>query len=190
MLNKKFFMKIKQILLNYTEKRRAVIKLSGDAQHLAKQAIFALQRDAGMEADKLLVEAKRIFHKLIKKYQKDKTLLHEGSFRVGLEEFVEAFLFRQCLQNKNIGPINDLEVEPNIFIGGLADVPGELARYAVKSATERKFDIVKRCYNQAEKIIGAMIEMNLTGYNRQKFDQAKQSLGKIQQIYYEVSIRK
>lgn len=189
MLDKKFFAKIKQILLDYAEKRREVIKLAGDAQHLSKQAIFALQRDSNGEADKLLAEAEDIIRKLAKKYQKDEGLFNEGSYRAGLEEFVEAYLFRQCLKNETLSAISDLDVDPDIYIGGIADVPGELARYAVKSATERKFDIVKRCLDQAEEIIGAMIEMNLTGYNRQKFDQAKQSLGKIQQIHYEVSIR-
>ncbi len=190
MLDKKFFAKIKQILLDYAEKRREVIKLAGDAQHLSKQAIFALQRDSSGEADKLLAEAEDIIRKLAKKYKKDEGLFDEGSYRAGLEEFVEAYLFRQCLSNKILSAVSDLEVDPDIYVGGIADVPGELARYAVKSATERKFDIVKRCLDQAEEIIGVMIEMNLTGYNRQKFDQAKQSLGRIQQIYYEVSIRK
>ncbi|PIT88019.1 MAG: hypothetical protein COU29_04410 [Candidatus Magasanikbacteria bacterium CG10_big_fil_rev_8_21_14_0_10_36_32] len=190
MLDRKFFAKIKQILLDYAEKRRDVIKLASDAQHLSKQAIFALQRDSEGEADKLLSEAENIISKLEKKYQKDESLFDEGSYRAGLEEFVEAYLFRQCLKNKKLSAIGDLNVEPNIYIGGIADVPGELARYAVKSATERKFDIVKQCLMQAEEIIGVMIKMNLTGYNRQKFDQAKQSLGKIQQIYYEISIRK
>lgn len=189
MLDKKFFAKIKQILLDYAEKRREVIKLAGDAQHMAKQAIFALQRDSGGEADQLLSEAEGIIQQLLKKYQKDEDLFDEGAYRAGLEEFVEAYLFRQCLKNESLGIISNLDVDPDIYVGGIADVPGELARYAVKSATERKFDLVKRCLEQAEEIIGVMIEMNLTGYNRQKFDQAKQSLGKIQQIYYEVSIR-
>jgi predicted translin family RNA/ssDNA-binding protein len=71
----------------------------------------------------------------------------------------------------------------------LADVPGELLRYAIKSATEKKFDLVKKCFTAAEEIIGEMVDMNLTGYNRQKFDQAKQALHKLQQVVYEVSLR-
>jgi uncharacterized ubiquitin-like protein YukD len=41
----------------------------------------------------------------------------------------------------------------------------------------------------AEDIIGEMVTMDLTGYNRQKFDQAKQSLHKLQQVIYEISLR-
>jgi hypothetical protein len=41
----------------------------------------------------------------------------------------------------------------------------------------------------AEEIVHEMVDMNLTGYNRQKFDQAKQALQKLQQVVYEVSLR-
>ena len=45
MLNKKYFRKVREELLSYAEKRRDVIKVAGDAQHLAKKDIFELQRD-------------------------------------------------------------------------------------------------------------------------------------------------
>ena len=38
-------------------------------------------------------------------------------------------------------------------------------------------------------IVNEMVDMNLTGYNRQKFDQAKQALNKLQQVVYEVSLK-
>jgi hypothetical protein len=34
-----------------------------------------------------------------------------------------------------------------------------------------------------------MVDMDLTGYNRQKFDQAKGALNKLQQVVYEVSLQ-
>ena len=67
---------------------------------------------------------------------------------------------------------------------------GELYRYAIKSATEKKFDLVKKCYDQAEEIITELVDMDLTGYNRQKFDQAKQALQKLEQVVYEVSLKR
>ena len=68
-------------------------------------------------------------------------------------------------------------------------MPGELLRYAIKSATEKKFEEVKKCRLAADEIITELVDMNLTGYNRQKFDQAKQALHKLEQVLYEVSIR-
>ncbi len=189
MLDKSYFKKIRQNLLSYAEKRREVIKVCGDVQHRAKRAIFALQRDEKAEAVKSLSEARELLRDLIKKHTKDPRVFDEGSYKAALEEYVEAILFKQCLEGEKIGPIDDVMVDPDVFIGGLADVPGELLRYAIKSATERNFAEPERCFKIAEDIVGEMITMDLTGYNRQKFDQAKQSLAKLQHIAYEVSLR-
>ena len=95
----------------------------------------------------------------------------------------------QYLEKKMIGKLSKIKVDPDIFISGLCDVPGELLRYAIKSATEKNFGEVKRCREAADEIIGELVDMNLTGYNRQKFDQAKQALHKLEQVLYEVSLR-
>ncbi len=189
MLSKKYFAKLRTELLSYAEKRREVIKVAGDAQHHAKRAIFALQRGGVKDAKESLDAAEMLLLTLRKKFNKDQALFDEGSFRAALEEYTEAFLFRQFLDGSQLGEIDILPIDSDIYIGGLADVPGEIVRYAMKSATERNFAEVKRAYGVAEEIIGEMITMDLTGYNRQKFDQAKQALGKLQQIVYEISLK-
>lgn len=189
MVNKKYFQKIRQDLLSYAEKRREVIKTAGDAQHMAKKAIFSLQRDAVKEADESLSGALSLLTGLVKKYGKDSRLLDEGSFKASLEEYTEAKLFHQFLNGEELSEIKELPIHSDAFVSGLCDVPGEIVRYAIKSATERKFDLVRQCYAAAEGIINELVDMDLTGYNRQKFDQAKQALSKLQQIVYEVSLK-
>lgn len=189
MLDKKYLNEIRQDLLSYAQKRREMIKASGDAQHLSKKAIFAFQRD-DKDGTKVLAEAGKILLELNKKYKGDKDLFGEGSYRAALEEYTEAMIFAQYLSGETIGKIKGVEIDSDTFIGGLCDVPGELLRYAIKSATARKFDEVKKCYAVAEEIIGEMVDMDLTGYNRQKFDQAKQALNKLEQVVYEVSLKK
>lgn len=189
MLDKKYLNEIRQDLLSYSQKRREAIKTSGDAQHLAKKAIFALQRDDTKVADEVLAQAEKLLMELNKKYKGEKDLFDEGSYRAALEEYTEASLFRQFLSGKTIGKIKGLEIDSDTLIGGLCDVPGEVLRYAIKSATERKFDKVKKCHEVAEEIIGELVDMDLTGYNRQKFDQAKQALNKLEQVVYEVSLK-
>ena len=189
MLDKKYFSQIREELLGYAAKRRGVIKDAGDAQHMAKKAIFAMQRDGAAEAADLLVQAEKILLDLNEKNKKDPSIFEEGSYKAALEEFIEAYLFHQYLENKIIGKLSKIKVDPDIFISGLCDVPGELLRYAIKSATERNYEEVKRCRQVADEIIGQLIDMNLTGYNRQKFDQAKQALNKLEQVLYDVSLR-
>jgi predicted translin family RNA/ssDNA-binding protein len=189
MLDKKYFNQVREELLGYAVKRRGVIKDAGDAQHMAKKAIFAMQRDGAKEANDLLVQAEKILIDLNEKNKKEPGIFEEGSYKAALEEYIEAYLFHQYLEKKMIGKLSKIKVDPDIFISGLCDVPGELLRYAIKSATERNYEEVKRCRLVADEIIGELIDMNLTGYNRQKFDQAKQALNKLEQVLYEVSLR-
>lgn len=189
-LDKKYFDSLRQELLGYSAKRRGIIKEASDAQHLSKKAIFAMQRDDKAEAKKYLDEAEKIILDLNVRHKKDIGIFEEGSYKAALEEFVEASLFNQYLQKKTIGKLPKIKVEPDIFVGGLCDVPGELLRYAIKSATEKNYDEVKRCREVADEIVSELIDMNLTGYNRQKFDQAKQALNRLEQVLYEVSIRR
>lgn len=190
MLDKKYFSEIRAILLNYAEKRREIIKVSGDAQQAAKKAIFALVRDDMGAADAMIELSKSRLQQAGKIAESDERLTDEGSYRAGLEEFVEAELLRQAIHNKQVGEITDMKIDADMYIGGLCDVPGELFRYAIKSATEKKFDQVKKCYDISEEIIAELVDMDLTGYNRQKFDQAKQALHKLENVVYEVSLKR
>ncbi|HNU96067.1 MAG TPA: hypothetical protein PKH95_01515 [Candidatus Magasanikbacteria bacterium] len=189
MLDKKFLQTVRKELLAYAQKRREVIKFAGDAQFLAKKTIFSLQGGNINEAKNSLNEAKKILITLSKKYKTTADLFDEGSFKAALEEYAEAELFLSFVEDKKISRIRDLKIDSDIYIGGLCDVPGEILRFAIKSATERNISEVKRCYKTAEEIINELVDMNLTGYNRQKFDQAKQALNKLQQVVYEVSLK-
>jgi len=189
MLDQKYLGKLKTYLHNYAKERLVVIELSNQAIHHAKRAIFALHRDETKEAEEKLKQSGEILKGILIKYKKQPEILDEGAYRAGVEEFVEASLFYSFLSTGKIGEVKGLSVPQEVYIGGLCDVPGELYRYAIKSATEKKFDSVKKCYDAAEEIIGELVDMDLTGYNRNKFDQAKQALHKIEQVVYEVSLR-
>jgi len=189
MLDKKYFNEVREDLLKYTGKRREVIKMAGDAQVFAKKAIFAMQRDDIKGGEECLGKAEELLLQINKIYKIDDRILGEGSYRAALEEFVESSCFKNFIKGEEVGKIKNLDVSPELFVSGLADVPGELLRYAIFSATDRKFDKVNACYETAEAIIEEMVDMDLTGYNRQKFDQAKQALQKLEQVRYEISLR-
>lgn len=189
-VDKKLFTSLKSAQLVYATKRREVIKQSGDAQHHAKRAIFALQRGDNQEAAERLDQARKIFTQLEKQYRKDPGLFTEGSYQAGLEEFVEAELFRQFIVGGKIGAIKGLTVANDVYIAGLCDVPGELQRYALKAATARDFALTKECAQAATEILNELVEFNLTSYLRTKFDQAKQAMHRLEQIIYEISLQK
>jgi len=189
MLDKKYIQLLRSDLLSYAQKRREVIKMSGDAQQHAKKAIFALQREDKEGGNERLRLAEALLLELYKKFKNDKRLFHEGSYRAALEEYVEAMIFNNYVNSKPTGKIKVLEVDTDTFVSGLCDVPGELYRYAIRAATAHNFDLTKKCYEYAEEIIDELIDMDLTGYHRNKFDQAKQALHKLEQVVYELSLR-
>ncbi len=180
---------MKQHFLSYASVRRDVIKLSDDALHLAKRAIFAMHRDDMKEADIKLKESETLLAKLQADAKKDPRVTDEGAYRAAVEEYVESMLFLQFLKTGNIGKITSLAIDPESYVAGLCDVPGELYRYAIKAATEKDIAMVKKCADMGQEIAGALIEFNLTSYLRNKFDQAKQAVQKLEQVVYEVSLR-
>ena len=188
MLDKKYLNSIKKKILQYAEVRREVIKSSDDALHNAKRAIFAMHRDNMKEAEEKLANSRNLLASVLKKYAKHPEAQDEGAFKAGLEEYVEASLFYQFLTKGKLSKITDIAVPEKSYIGGLCDVPGELYRYAIKSATEKDMDKVKKCANMASEITGELIEFNLTKYLRTKFDQAKMATQKIEKVVYELSL--
>ena len=189
MLDKKYFVKIRQQLLAYAEQRREMIKLSGDAQHLAKRAIFALQRDNTKEGEEGLAKAKEILLALNKKFAKVDKIFNEGSYKASLEEYVEAKTFFMFVSGKAIDKLPIDSIGPEEYINGLTDLSGELVRQAVLQATKGNYKVLESYRSFTEEIVGFMLNLYLTGSSRQKFDDAKRNLKRLEQIIYEVKLR-
>ncbi|OIO19463.1 MAG: hypothetical protein CO029_04745 [Candidatus Magasanikbacteria bacterium CG_4_9_14_0_2_um_filter_41_10] len=190
MIKKTYLNALKKSLHTYAEKRRDVIKISGDALHLSKRAIFSMHRGDMKEAETKLVEAKILLQSIAMKFKKIPELLTEGSYHAGMEEYVEAALLHQFLKSGTLGEeLNGLDVPRDVFLAGLCDVPGELYRYAIKAATEHNLDMVNACNTMAQDIVESLTEFEFTKYLRTKFDQAKQAANKLEFVMYEVSLR-
>lgn len=188
-INKTHMNKMRESLHEYALIRREVIRETGDALHHAKRAIFSLHRDDRKEAEMKLKEAEEIFKKLHAKYKTDLKTKDEGSYKAAVEEYVEASLFYQFLTTEKISEVKTFSIDPEVYLAGLCDVPGELYRYAIKAATAKDTQMVKKCSEAAGEIIGELIEFNLTSYLRTKFDQAKQAAQKLEYVVYELSLK-
>ena len=189
MLQKSYLTKIKKNLHAYHSKRGEVIGMSNNALHHAKRAIFALHRDNKKEAVEKIKLVEKSLKDIYKKYKTTPKIFNEGSFKAALEEYVEAKCFFEFLETGKIGEIKTLPIPEEIYLAGLCDVPGELYRYAIKSATNKDIKTTKKCADMAQEIIGELIEFNLTSYLRTKFDQAKGAVNKLQNVVYELSLR-
>ncbi len=190
MLDKKFIKKIAQTYADYDAARREVIKSSGDALALCKKAIFAFHRGDTKDGDKSLNDAERSLKSLDRLMRENTGLDFEGSFRAALEEYVEARLFGLYIRGKTLGEIKSDYIDEDIYLGGLMDCTGEMVRHAVLAATAGKRDEVLRAKDTVTEIAGEIIHFNMTGALRQKYDQLKTNLRKLEEMAYDLSLRR
>ena len=189
MLDQKLVSSIAEKYAAHRRLRREIIKLAGDAQNRSKKAIFALHRGDADGADALLAEAEAKFNEVRERVATSPELVHEGSYRAALEEYVEAALYRNFLRDGEVKAIDLPDVDYATMLGGLSDLTGELQRRQVKAAIERDTEEAARLKEAIEQIVGALLDMDLEGYLRNKFDQAKNSLRRAEDVLYDLSLR-
>lgn len=190
MLDRQFLTRIQERYRLRADARRAIMKSAGDAQTAAKRAIFALHRDDLADARALLESANTLLDAAKREAGSDRELAAEGSLRAALEEFAEAALYRAFIEKGKVGKIARADIDDAAYLGGLADLAGELQRRQVKAATEGDAATVGRLKDGIEEIVQALLAVDLTGYLRTKFDQAKNALRRAEEVLYEISLRK
>ncbi|MFH1404604.1 MAG: hypothetical protein ABIH21_00710 [Patescibacteria group bacterium] len=185
-----FFSKLEKEFKSSKSFRGEIIGRSNTALSFSKRAIFALHRNDLTGAKKMLDEAKVLFGKCEKHFVRHPELGYEGAYKAALEEYAEAQIFEGFLKTGKFGLIDKAAMKGDIYIGGLSDATGEVVRYAVRRATERDEDSVKKAHEAVEIAVEVMLNLDLTGYLRQKFDQAKKNLRALEQMLYDLSLRK
>jgi predicted translin family RNA/ssDNA-binding protein len=189
MINKKFIQKLKEDYDKKENERRQIINLADIVLHSSKRTIFSLHRGDLEKAKKRLTEIEKTLQKLEKDFG-HKRVSKEGSYRAGAEEFVEAKMFYFVMAGKKVDKIKEVNLNIDSYLGGLCDLTGELVRKAINQAAENNFTEVGRMKKIINEIMAELVEFDMTGYLRTKYDQAKNNLRKIEQIEYEVRMRK
>lgn len=189
MINKKFIQELKKDYDKGESERRQIINLADTVLHSSKRTIFALHRGDIEKAKKELIEIEKSLQKLEKDFG-HKRVSKEGSYRAGAEEFVEAKMFYFVMAGEKVDKIKDINLNTDSYLGGLCDLTGELVRQAINQAATGNFDEIDRMKKIINEIMAELVEFDMTGYLRTKYDQAKNNLRKIEQIEYEVKIRK
>ncbi len=190
MLSKSAFAKISKSYASYAIERRKIFSASDELLAKAKQAIFALHRDDVPAAKALLAEIEAGENKFAAVFKLHPGLESEGPHRAMIEEYVEAKQFLAFIEGRSLGEIKELAIDADAMLGGLSDCVGEMARKAVQWATQGKNKKVQVALEAGREIVAAMIGMNLTGYLRNKLDQSKQALRRIEDVAYDLSIHR
>jgi len=189
MLNKKFINKLKKDYEKQNDERRQIISLSNVILHDSKRIIFSLHREDIKEAEKKFKEVEDILKKLVKQFGFTR-ISEEGSYKACVEEYVEAKTLYLVMSGKKIDKFPDIKLNFDSYLGGICDLTGELVRRATNEAAKGNTDEVEKIKKIIGDIMRELVEFNMTGYLRTKYDQARGNLRKIEQISYDISIRK
>jgi predicted translin family RNA/ssDNA-binding protein len=190
MIDRGFLGKLTERYRLRAKARREISASATEAQSAAKRAIFALHRDDAAGAKELLAAAEAALDKASLAAGKDAQLVDEGAFVAAREEYAEAALYRMYVETGKVAKLRRADIGDGEFLGGLADLAGELQRRQVKAATEGRKEDVAALKAAIEEIVTSLVEIDLTGYLRTKFDQAKNALRRAEEVHYELSLRR
>jgi predicted translin family RNA/ssDNA-binding protein len=189
MIDKIFFQNLKKDYEKQISERGQIIGLSQAILHSSKRAIFALHKNDVKKSKMLLDKIEKNLLKLEKKFGYNR-LIQEGSYKAGAEEYVEAKMFYKIIAKQKINKVSGIKLNLESYLGGMCDLTGELSRRAVNMAAEGRIKEVEKIKAEINSIMAELVKFDMTGYLRTKYDQAKNSLKKIEQISYEIKIRK
>ncbi len=189
MINKQFIKKLKQEYDQHEAERRQIISLSNVVLHDSKRVIFALHRWDETKAGASLADIEKILVNLEKKFGYAR-LAQEGAYKAGVEEYVEAKMLYKLVSGGKVEAIKGFAINVESYLSGICDLTGELVRQAVNQAAQGKFKEVAKIKEMIAEIMAELVEFDMTGYLRTKYDQAKGNLRKIEQINYEINFRK
>lgn len=189
MLNKKFIDSLKKDYLKKNNDRRQIISLSNIILNNSKKAIFAVHRKDLKLANEKLNDNEKMISQIIKNFGGERAT-EEGAFMAGMEEYTEAKLFFNFVSTGKIDKIKEVNVPIESYIGGLCDFTGELVRRAVNEIIDKNLNEIKPIKAAINEVLNELIDFDITGYLRTKYDQARGNLKKIEQIDYEISLKR
>lgn len=182
------FEMLRKELQDYDEEREKLIKKSRDVLKLSKQIIYALHREEISEATKLVQAIERERKQLEAIAKHNHKMVYEGSYKIAIQEYVEAILYYNFLKDGKIAEIKGVIAEH--FILGLADLPGELNRKAVYLAGKGEVEKVVKIKDAVDWIYGELLKFDFRDNEiRRKVDAVKYELRKLEDLVLDLKLK-
>ncbi len=171
----------------YDEEREKLIKKSRDVLKLSKQIIYAVHRDEISEAGKIICQIEKEKKILDKIAHHNWKMASEGSYKVAIQEYVEALLYYNFVK---MGKLVSLPVCTEHFVLGLADLPGEMVRKAVFLAGKGQGDKVVKIKDEVDAIYGELLKFDFRDNEiRRKVDAVKYELRKLEDLVLDLKLK-
>ena len=184
---------IKKSIREYQKKQDLIYnlqKLSNQIRAKSKKVIALLRRDNIKEGKKIIIEIENIIKQINKIFKKNKSLIGQNSYKEGIEEYIEAITFFNFLTKSKKRIPNFVRVESEEIVGGICGFTGELVRKAITIASVENLKQLFFYKKVVEKIAEELTKIGFRGKLRQKYDQVERNLKKIENILYDIKLKK
>lgn len=177
-------------LAAYDSQRELLIKKSRDVLKLSKQIIYAVHRSELKQAESLIKEIEKELSALNKITQHSTFLLSEGSYKIAVQEYVEALLYFHVVKNKTLPTHKQLKVTSTHYLLGLCDLTGEIVRKAVYLAGKDRSAEVIQYKDLVDQIYGELLKFDFREPElRRKFDSIKYDLKKLEDLVLDLKLK-
>ncbi len=174
----------------FDSQREELIKKSRDVLKLSKQIIYAVHRDEMKEAETLVKDMQKHLKALNEYVKKNKKMYHQGSYKVAIQEYVEAMLYYHFVCSHRLMTRAELGVETDYYLLGLCDLSGELARKAIAAASKGMYKEPFVIKEFLDAVYELMLRFDIRdGELRGKFDSIKYDLKKLEDICFELKLK-
>lgn len=189
-IDKKDFEKIRKKLQLESNQREAVINKTREILGFSKRVIYSLHRSETTEAGKLLKKLRKSVNEVKLIARKNPSLLYSNSFKVAMQEYVEALAYYEFVKNKSMPKFSKLGVSEEHYLLGICDLTGELVRKAINSAIKGKNKEALEIKEFVFEIYGEMLKFEFSGELRKKFDSIKYNLQKLESLALDIKFKK
>lgn len=176
---------VKEIRGYLSERERLqdkVLRLSRVIVRNSSRAIMAIHREDEKSANRLLQRARRDLRRLISLARKDPWLYTSGASHTAQQEYVEAVFLFSLVKWGKLVDLRATGVSYQAYLGGLADVIGELRREVLEAIRRNKVQKAEGILKLMEDVYEMLTEFDyadsITPGLRRKRDIARRILEK------------
>lgn len=188
MFDKKTFDYIKGEFEREEGEREKIILESREIVKLSKEVIYSLHRSDLKQAKKASEDIDKRVKALVKKYKGTK---HEfsGSYRIALQEYVEAMAYYEFSSSGKLLEY-DKSLDYECYLLGLCDLSGELVRMALNMGIEGSFDKVYEIRKFVSELFDELMKFDFrNGELRKKTDSIRWDMKKLDDMVFELKMK-
>jgi len=174
------------------------LKLNNDARQIAnniridsKKSIALLRRDNFKLVQKVFEVIYKNFKNFNKIAKQEMGIIYEGFYSEAVEEYIEALTFYQFLsKDKSRGMPKYIKATPEHVIAGICDFTGELVRKSVNMAKKENLKQLEKFYKTIDNIAEDLTRIGFRGKLRHKYDEVERNLRRMEQILYDIRLKR